>query len=461
MVVKQRSKQRICFVSPYSYPLFNPDYNSPFGGSEVRVALIAKELAQKDLFDVNLIVFDHGQPHVELRQGVRLYSLSGRRCPLSVVPVTEAFSPLPVLRTFQERIRPYCPPWLWRIERPLYYSGRRGYRIFNRVAGRAKRFRYEIRQFLRQGGRIGSHAVDAAFLALYRDVSADLYITHGNNATAADLAFYCKKRHKPFLLLSGSDEDFNPGILLPSQGHNNYGVPAFLMRYTIENAQGIVVQNQTQVELLRNHFHRASVLIRNPVDLTRRFLRHAEPKTILWVGKSDSVKRPELVLDLASTLPEYHFEMIMNFSNPEIHERCVQRARQLPNVTLHTYVPFPEVEGYFASAGLLLSTSLFEGFPNTFLQAAKYAVPIVSFQLDPGKMLSEYNSGMVCGGDADRMRQAILVLMNQPEQYRSKSESGREYVRRFHAKEKIIEQYAEVMTSLVCPTGRGGGFYVV
>ena len=64
-------KAKLCIVSPYAYPLFNPAYRkSHFGGWEVRVSLIAKELAKYERFDVSMIVWDHGQPHTEYRNGV-------------------------------------------------------------------------------------------------------------------------------------------------------------------------------------------------------------------------------------------------------------------------------------------------------------------------------------------------------------------------------------------------------
>ena len=68
----------LCITSPWNYPLFNSSCNSHFGGWEVRIALIARELAKRGNFRVSMVVGDHGQSHIEQCDGVTLYSWIGR-----------------------------------------------------------------------------------------------------------------------------------------------------------------------------------------------------------------------------------------------------------------------------------------------------------------------------------------------------------------------------------------------
>ena len=80
----EKSKTRVCFVSPKAYPLFNPDIESVFGGAEVDTYMIATELAKDDGFEVSFIVADYGQPEEETRENVRiLKSLNFKQNPLS------------------------------------------------------------------------------------------------------------------------------------------------------------------------------------------------------------------------------------------------------------------------------------------------------------------------------------------------------------------------------------------
>lgn len=51
---------KLCFVTLYSYSLFNKDTQYYFGGAEVRSSLIGKGLAHKPDHEVTFIVNDHG-----------------------------------------------------------------------------------------------------------------------------------------------------------------------------------------------------------------------------------------------------------------------------------------------------------------------------------------------------------------------------------------------------------------
>jgi glycosyltransferase involved in cell wall biosynthesis len=62
----------VCFIMPKAYPLFNPSVNAIFGGAEVDVSLLARELAKDERFDVACITADYGQADIERRDGVTL-----------------------------------------------------------------------------------------------------------------------------------------------------------------------------------------------------------------------------------------------------------------------------------------------------------------------------------------------------------------------------------------------------
>ena len=74
--MKDDKRMKVCFVSAFAYPLFNPDFKEAFGGggAELQISLIAKELAKDDDWQVNLVVLDWGQPKIETRDGVILHA---------------------------------------------------------------------------------------------------------------------------------------------------------------------------------------------------------------------------------------------------------------------------------------------------------------------------------------------------------------------------------------------------
>ena len=72
------NKIKICFVSIFAYPLFNKKSSVKFGGSEVQMYLIAKELAKDSTFNVDFVVGDFGQKAVEYYNYVNIFKACKR-----------------------------------------------------------------------------------------------------------------------------------------------------------------------------------------------------------------------------------------------------------------------------------------------------------------------------------------------------------------------------------------------
>lgn len=408
-------KPRICFTIPSIYPLFNPENKTSFGGWEVRIALIAKELARRGKIDVNLVVADHGQPHIEKREGVTLYSWEGRA--------------------------------LWGIPTPV-----KSWSVILR-----RRIDQLIHKYLKssqtpqtgQVGQVGDYPIRTDMISIYDEIDADIYIVPGNSEFSTEVAFYCKQHGKKYVFLAGSDIDYVPEHKTHPEKRDLYGVSYYSKAYAIESAAAHLVQNEHQADLLRTGYGRTGTVIKNPIDLNRKFQRNKATKTILWVGKSnETVKRPSLILELARQLPQIPFVVFMLRGHEELHKKCLAEAQGLSNITLYEYVPFEQIESYFADAHLHVNTSTFEGFPNTFLQAAKYGVPTVSLKVDPGGMLSQYQCGVACKDDFEGFKQTVQSLMTDIQLHEKHSMQSLDYIKTHHDKDMIIPKYEEVFLEL-------------
>jgi glycosyltransferase involved in cell wall biosynthesis len=64
---------KICFIAPKAYQLFNPKIKSTFGGAEVQLSLLSKELAKDKKLNVNFMVADYGQNNVENYSDVKVW----------------------------------------------------------------------------------------------------------------------------------------------------------------------------------------------------------------------------------------------------------------------------------------------------------------------------------------------------------------------------------------------------
>lgn len=64
---------KICFVAPHAFPLFATNLSGYFGGAEVQISQIIKELLKDRYFQVSLITGDYGQANVIKDKGLTIY----------------------------------------------------------------------------------------------------------------------------------------------------------------------------------------------------------------------------------------------------------------------------------------------------------------------------------------------------------------------------------------------------
>ncbi|MEO8358561.1 MAG: glycosyltransferase family 4 protein [Vicinamibacteria bacterium] len=432
---REAVRPKVAIVCLYAYPLFNPECESPFGGSEVRVSLIAKSLAALGTLDVEVVVFDHDQPSVETIDGVTIKAWPGMKCPI-----------------------PTRKPRGLAAGQAATHAILKQASTLSLVSRAARLWRRWTRPEPSPESiltHIGPEPVLEKNVSFFRVLDADLYMMPGNSRVSAELVSWCRIEGRPYVMLSGSDGDFHPDYKQQPEAAGIYGLPGYIMNTTIDLASAHVVQNARQAELLRASWSREAKIVRNPIDLSRIYPKDASARDILWIGKSDWIKRPGLFLDLAERFPELSFRMLMTFSNKEIWDECHARAAKLPNLTLVDYTPFNEVEKLFASSRLLVSTSVFEGFPNAFLQAAKYGLPIVSLVVDPDGMLAVKECGAACGDDWEKMAAELSSFATDNDRFKKASQAIENYVRVHHEKSAIAREYEKVLTEVLMASGRG------
>lgn len=448
-------RPRLCIVSLFTWPLFDPACKSAFGGSEVRIAAIAKGLARRGSVDVSLVVWDHGQGERTMREGVCVFAWPDP-APAPVSP-DDGVAPAPQDgRMYRFRLA--------RVVREAYADGggrraiafvpylglqavrlglRLGARAYYGSRARVSHLRSRLRARMRASAVIGSYAVDRTRFALLDRIDPDVVLVHGAHSIAAEVVAWANARDRASIFVAGSDDDF---VAEHRQRGSTtaYGDVGRVVAYAVENATVHVVQTPAQAERLRAVYGREGRVIRNPIDLTRQFPRN-EDGTVLWVGKSDAIKRPDLAIAVARLIPEAQFVLVMNPSNPELHRQVETEARALGNVRIERAVPFEEIESLFARASVFLSTSKVEGFPNTFLQAAKYAVPVASLTVDPGAMLSEHRAGVVAEGSVERLAREIQAMLRDDSLRGMAGARALAYAREHHDADKVLTQFELVV----------------
>jgi glycosyltransferase involved in cell wall biosynthesis len=181
---------------------------------------------------------------------------------------------------------------------------------------------------------------------------------------------------------------------------------------------------------------------------------------VLWIGRFSPEKRFELALELAARAPELHLDVVGGRAGKAGYAEALERrARALPNVCLHGWVPHDRIGGYYDSAHVLLCTSAVEGFPNTFLEAWARGTPTVS-TVDPDGLIAHEGLGAVAD-DAERLHEALGWLLREPRRWTDASQRARRRFLEHHIPSRAGDTYETLLHDLVArgsggPTRRSG-----
>lgn len=366
----------VALVCANAYPLFDFCVPPVGGGMETRAALFGRGLAALGRWQVCFVVSDFGQPFVTRHEDIdfRIYQPTYREAGRNVFPRLRKRRWFPVLNLDRRDL-----DLLWQI--PL------------------------IAAWL---------ALPALFFPrFWRRLKPAVVCCFGNNAQTAEVIADCRRAGIRTILCVASDKDLSPDYRPGNRAPNHYGMPKWKGHYALAHADRIVVQTEAQREALRQHFGRDAVLVRNPVHVSaddpQRWLPRAQREFMLWIGRADDFnKRPAFFLDLARDCPDLQFVMIASRSDDAVF-RALEQACP-PNLRILEHVPAHDIWDWLRRARVLVNTSKFEGFPNTFLQSAVMGVPIVSLEVDPDGMLARHGCGVCAAGKNRTMKEAVERL---------------------------------------------------
>lgn len=206
-----------------------------------------------------------------------------------------------------------------------------------------------------------------------------------------------------------------------------------------------VCQNEFQSHTLKANFGRDGLIIPNiwgemhGVQISGK--AHAD---VVWVGNFRELKRPEWFIEAAKTNPKVKFAMAGGAASPEFYNLMARQAKTVANLDFIGPIPIEESTALIANGKLLVCSSEYEGFPNTFLQAWSAGVPVVS-TVDPNDIIKKYNLGEVIDSQASLVH-AIQQLLSDRDLYFAKKQSIKEYFAANHCSQKCFESLIEYIS---------------
>lgn len=420
---------KVCFVALGAYPLFDPTVRGPTGGMEFQSWTFARALAKRRTMGVLFLVRDHGQPAVTSFEGIEVYA---RREPLAT-----------------------------QLRRVFRGVRRNGAGLSSPTPGGGGRDLVQAAKLPFRGVRAGIRLIGQSLRnvpagdELYARIGADVYITFGVNEISAEVIKACQQQRRKSILYLASDSDLDEVFAVPHTRSREDGVRGVDGHYALTNADAIIAQSQHQLARLSERFGRSGPVIANPIDLDSDAtagwpVPHEVASAIgrgpfvLWVGRSDPVyKRPDLCLDLAVRLPQVRFVMVMAPMDREYH--AMLKRRRPVNVEIIDGLPLRSMPHLFRAALALVNTSSREGFPNVFLQAGQFGIPVVSLSVDPDGIFSDRRAGVICKGRLDLMAEAVEQLVEKPERRHHYSHRLGKYVAEFHDLERLCDELCEAI----------------
>lgn len=288
--------------------------------------------------------------------------------------------------------------------------------------------------------------------AMWR-AGAELYYENGAEEVTGQVALWCRRNRRRFVYSVASDPDCDPR--LPKMRTRRERI---LYRYGLRHADRVIVQTRVQQRMLWHGFGLGSTLLPMPCPgPTDGEFKPPDPPMpgrgrVVWVGRIVPVKRLELLLEAATALPEVPFDVV---GAPDVDDaysrRVLASARTLPNMTLHGRVPRNRMLEFYQGAAVLCCTSSYEGFPNTFLEAWSYGLPIVS-TVDPDHLLGDWNLG-VAADSAPALVAGLRRLLGSPDLWREMSVRARDYYLGNHTVEAALQRFEQLFLEVLDAAG--------
>lgn len=193
-----------------------------------------------------------------------------------------------------------------------------------------------------------------------------------------------------------------------------------LLEYGIRNTKTIVVQTELQADLLKRNYHINSVeLVKNFHPKPAETIKKEKPYKVLWVANFKRLKQPEVFIRLARDLADIktaRFIMIGAPAGGQWQQALEAQIAGTDNLAYLGVQPQQSVNQLLAESHILVNTSQYEGFSNTFIQAWMRKVPVVSLSVNPDDLLSDGNLGFCAGGSYQALKTQVMNLLNNPEQ---------------------------------------------
>ncbi|MDL1984789.1 MAG: glycosyltransferase family 4 protein [Deltaproteobacteria bacterium] len=299
-------------------------------------------------------------------------------------------------------------------------------------------------------GRYGSFFDVFKLLKLLQQIQPDTIYQRVGCAYTGIAAHYARRNNCKMVWHIASDRDAYPFQEQLSLRSITRYIDKKILEYGVRSSHYIIAQTNQQAEYLKKHYGRMPTkVIPNFHPLPRENIKKTNPAKIVWIANFKPLKQPEYFINLArdlSVLGE-KVECVM-IGAPARWDLGWQRSleNEIHEIGHLTYLgarPLEEVNSILAKAHILVNTSLYEGFANTFIQAWMRKVPVISLHVNPDGVLDQNEIGFF-SGTYEKMLQRVVELIKNPALRDEMGKRAQAYAFEKHS-EKNIANLIEIL----------------
>lgn len=274
-----------------------------------------------------------------------------------------------------------------------------------------------VKQFFYEKSKIISFEFFRVFFKLFK-TNSTYYFQRTDYPLTGALALFCKLRRRKMIYWLADDncaiknhyskyfnaKEYNSHIKVWIRKMDWFIVDK-MIEYGKRNSHFIVSQTQFQRDQVLKNFKLKSAIIRNSYKFDQ-VAQIPKENIILWVGNFRKTKRPQLFTEIAQKVKinGWRFVMVGNSLDyfTEVKDLKIDNFEYMGPQSMEQTIE------WFIKSKIYISTSVLEGFSNTFIQAWYYRSFILSLSFDPDCLITNRQLGIYALNDLNKLTDFLV-----------------------------------------------------
>lgn len=304
------------------------------------------------------------------------------------------------------------------------------------------------------GNRLSSYSIYFdmfGLLSALKKIHPHVIYQNGGSGDTGVAALYARKHGANLVHQICNDNTLRSfdGLRLKTRVKN--WLNGFLLDYGMKNANTIIGQSTDQDRLLRERYGRKCdfiIPLGHPVP-NCKIEKNPNIVKVLWISNFKChQKQPEIFVKLAKhflSCKNVNFIMIGGSVGRKSElNQLLSKIKTVPNLQYLGKKSQEEVNDQLLEGHILVNTSRYEGFPNTFVQAWMRGVPVVSLNVDPNDLIKNERIGFNSRSFEQLIKDVSILISNR--MLRDEfGKQAREYALKNHNSDVMLREIIKIL----------------